>query len=73
MEENLSRKGWFLAIICFFFGGMGIHRFIVGKTGTGILYLLTGGLFGIGALVDLIMLVCGSFKDKDGNTIPFGL
>lgn len=73
MEESITKKGWFLAIICFFLGGLGIHRFMVGKTGTGVLWLLTGGCFGIGALVDFIMLLCGTFTDKDGNKIPFGV
>ena len=58
-----------LALICFFLGGLGIHRFLVGKIGTGILYLLTGGLFGIGALVDFIMILCGKFTRKDGSLV----
>ena len=58
-----------LALFCFFLGGLGVHRFMVGKTGTGILYLFTGGLLFIGTLVDFIMILTGSFKDKDGNTI----
>ena len=62
-------KGWILAIICFFVGELGIHRFVVGKIGTGILWLFTLGLFGIGYLVDLIMILCGTFTDKTGKKI----
>ncbi len=54
------------AILCLFLGGLGIHRFYVGKIGTGILYLCSGGLFGIGWIVDLIMILTGSFRDKAG-------
>ena len=72
-DDSLVDKGWFLAIICFFLGGLGIHRFLVGKIGTGILWLLTFGCFGIGALVDFIMIICGAFEDKNGKRIPLGL
>lgn len=60
---------WVLAIICFFFGVLGIHRFLVGKIGTGILWLFTGGLFGIGVIVDFIMLLIGTFTDKNGSFV----
>ncbi|MBR4800930.1 MAG: TM2 domain-containing protein [Clostridia bacterium] len=67
-EKSSSPKSRLAAcLLCFFLGGLGIHRFFVGKVGTGILYLFTGGLFGIGALVDFIMILCGSFTDKEGK------
>ena len=43
--------------LCFFLGFWGIHKFYEGKAGMGILYLFTMGLFGIGWLVDLIVLL----------------
>src|SRR5690349_9993310 len=54
-------------LLCFFLGCFGIHRFYVGKTGTGIAQLLTLGGLGIWALVDLIMILCGVFTDAAGN------
>ncbi len=65
-----SDKGFVPAVmLCLFLGAFGVHRFYVGKIGTGLLQLLTFGGLGIWTLVDLIMLVTGSFKDKNGNPI----
>ncbi|MBQ9979337.1 MAG: TM2 domain-containing protein [Clostridia bacterium] len=54
-------------LITLFLGEFGIHRFLAGKIGTGIIWLLTGGLCGIGWLVDLISVITGNFKTKDGK------
>lgn len=43
-------------ILLTFLGALGIHRFYLGKWGTGILYLLTLGLFGLGILYDYLTL-----------------
>jgi TM2 domain-containing membrane protein YozV len=56
-------------LLCILVGGLGVHRYYVGKIGTGILQLITFGGFGIWVLIDLILIVVGSFKDSDGNVI----
>ncbi len=53
-------------LLCIFFGVMGFHRFYVGKVGTGLLYIFTGGIAGLGTLVDLIKIICGKFTDCNG-------
>jgi TM2 domain-containing membrane protein YozV len=69
-QGQVSPKGYVPAIlICLFLGGFGVHRFWVGKIGTGILMLLTLGGLGIWALIDLVMIICGKFTDKEGRLI----
>ena len=63
--SNKSKSTTFL--LCYFFGGLGIHRFYLGKLITGILMLLTAGGFAIWWLIDLFRIVTGRFKDKQGD------
>ncbi len=56
-------------LLCIFLGGLGIHRFYVGKIGTGIIWLLTGGVFGIGWIVDIVLIAVDKFTDKQGNIV----
>jgi len=63
-------KDWLTALLlCFFLGALGIHRFYTGHTAIGVVQLLTLGGCGIWALIDLIMIITGSFKDVDGKPL----
>lgn len=56
-------------ILCFCLGGIGVHRFYVGKAGTGILMIFTIGGVGVWWLIDFIMIITSSFKDKEGRLV----
>jgi len=65
-----SSKNWVVCLLlCIFLGYLGIHRFYVGKIGTGILWLLTVGLFGVGYIVDLLLIATFKFTDANGNKL----
>ena len=68
--EEISDKGFVPTILlCLFLGIFGVHRFYVGKVGTGILMLVTLGGLGIWQLIDLIIIICGNFTDSNGRKI----
>jgi len=53
-------------ILCLLLGGLGAHRFYVGETGKGILYIITfGGFLGLIPLIDLIIWILGSDESFD--------
>ncbi|MBR3071345.1 TM2 domain-containing protein [Fibrobacter sp.] len=54
-------------ILSLLLGGLGVDRFYLGYTGLGVLKLLTGGVFGIMWLIDLILIISGNLKPKDGD------
>ena len=53
-------------ILCIFFGWLGVHRFYVGKVGTGLLYMFSAGALYIGWIVDIISIAKGTFRDSNG-------
>lgn len=53
---NMKNK-WLALVLCIFLGFLGFHKFYENKILLGIVYALTGGLFGIGVIVDLIALL----------------
>ena len=71
MTDQVRSEKTFVAtlLLCVLLGAFGIHRFYVGKTGTGILMLLTLGGLGIWSFIDLIVIATGSFKDSQGLPI----
>jgi hypothetical protein len=57
------------ALLCWFLGIFGVHRFYVGKVGTGIAMFFTLGGLGVWALIDFIVILVGSFKDKEERVL----
>ncbi len=65
-----EQKDWLTTLLlCIFLGGLGIHRFYTGHTGIGVVQLLTGGGCGIWAIIDLIQIITGDFRDANGNPL----
>ena len=54
-------------ILCIFVGVLGIHRFYLGYTKEGVIQLLTAGGCGIWSLIDLVRIITGDLKPKDGD------
>ena len=69
MSGNSEKSFVTTLILCVLLGGLGVHRFYVGKIGTGILMLLTLGGLGIWSLIDLIVIATQNFKDSQGLPI----
>ena len=58
-----------MLLLCIFVGVPGVHRFYAGRIITGIIWLCTFSLFGIGWLYDMVLIICGAFRDGDGRRI----
>lgn len=67
---DTQKKGrHFLAVffLSFLWGSFGVDRFYLGKIGTGILKLLTFGGFGLWVIIDLVLIMSGAMRDKQGR------
>lgn len=58
-------------ILCIVAGFMGVHRFYAGRAGSGVLWLLSFGLLGVGWIYDIVMIATGEFVDDKGNRILY--
>ncbi len=69
-ENGVDENSYHVTLlVAYFLGFLGIHRFLNGKTGTGVAMLLTLGGCGIWSLVDVIMIMMGRFTNKEGQEI----
>ena len=65
-----SDKDWVTTLLlALLLGTFGVDHFYAGKIGTGILKLITLGGCGIWALIDVIMIATGSYKDGNGLVV----
>lgn len=66
-----SKSRLLTLLLAIFFGLFGVHRFYVGKFGTGILMILLNatGIGEIWCIIDIILIAIGEFKDKNENKI----
>lgn len=51
-SKGMAYLLWFISI----FGWLGFQHFYLGKIGKGIIWIFTGGVFGVGSLIDLFTL-----------------
>lgn len=75
IQKKLAKQPYFAgsksqlvaALLAFFIGYLGIHRFYLGYTWQGIVQIITLGGLGIWALIDFIRILTGSLQPKDGE------
>jgi TM2 domain-containing membrane protein YozV len=67
MSEPKSKLS--AALLCWFLGVLGIHRFYLGYTTIGIIQLLTAGGCGIWVIIDFILILTGDLKDSNGRDL----
>lgn len=67
MSNEVSDRSWVVTLLLAIF--LPVHRFYVGKVGTGILYWLTVGGFGIWYIVDIVLILLDIFTDKQGRKL----
>ena len=64
------QRDWLTTLLlCIFLGGFGAHRFYTGHTGTAVVQLLTLGGCVVWAIIDLVNIITGNFRDANGQPL----
>ncbi|WP_432633221.1 TM2 domain-containing protein [Brachyspira sp.] len=66
-NKEISDRSWIVTLLLAIF--LPVHRFYVGKIGTGILYWLTAWGFGIWYIVDIVLILLDAFTDNQGRKL----
>ncbi len=65
-----TRRDWLTTLLlCIFLGLLGVHRFYTGNKKIAVAQLLTTGGLGIWVLIDLVLIITGSYRDGNGNAL----
>lgn len=65
--DTASQSRIIAFLLCLFFGWLGFHRFYTGSIFLGLLYLFTWGILGIGWFLDMLWLLCGTYRNGRGQ------
>lgn len=69
VTEPFQRNYFIALVLSVVVGMLGVDRFYLGKIGTGILKLITGGGFGIWYIVDIVLIATGNIRDSEGRPL----
>ncbi|HJN72701.1 MAG TPA: TM2 domain-containing protein [Myxococcota bacterium] len=70
IDPNTSDVDWTVCLLLnLFLGLLGVHRFYSGHIVIGFIQLMTGGMCGIWTIVDLILIVSGTYTDAQGRPL----
>ena len=68
-QINENKNAYLYLFLMISLGYLGLHRFYLNKNATGILYLLTAGVFGVGVILDSIISTFSLIRDNKGMVI----
>ncbi len=69
--SRVQINAWIYLLLLLFIGPFGIHRISIGKIWSGLLWLVTGGLFGVGVTLDFLALLYVGIRDCYGEELEY--